>query len=161
MDEVTFQSYVEGWKNRQEEEKKKLAKRAKEAKEKAEELACILIREHGASEVWLFGSLLRCGRFHANSDIDLAAGGLHPSQYFSILSRLNSSIDFDVDLIDLDACPSWLALYIRQEGILLDIGGEKSDPKKGNSFNADWANRSSDEGPGNNHARSSGKSKRV
>jgi predicted nucleotidyltransferase len=119
MDEVTFQSYVEGWRNRQEEEKKNLEKRAKEAKEKAEELACILIREYGASEVRLFGSLLRYGRFHANSDIDLAASGLHPSQYFSILSRLNSNIDFEVDLIDLDACPSWLALYIRQEGILL------------------------------------------
>lgn len=127
MDAVTFQSYVEGWKNRQEEDKRILGKRAEEAKVKAEELACILIQEYAASEVWLFGSLLRHGRFHANSDIDLAAGGLPPSQYFSILSRLNSNIDFEVDLIDLDACPSWLALHIRQEGILLASGGEKSD----------------------------------
>lgn len=100
--------------------------RVQEAKGKAEELACTLIREYGASEVWLFGSLVRRGRFHANSDIDLAAGGIPPSQYFRVLSRLNSDIDFEVDLIDLDACASWLALLIRQEGILLGIGGENS-----------------------------------
>jgi len=35
--------------------------------------------------------------------------------------RLNAATEFIVDLVDLDACPAWLAEAVRREGQLLAV----------------------------------------
>lgn len=119
MDEVTFQVYAEAWRKRQRDEERHRRERARRAGKVAEKLARMLVREYGAAEVWLFGSLARFQELHRHSDIDLAASGLPRREFFRLLSRLNAVSEFAVDLIDLEACPAWLAAAIRQEGRLL------------------------------------------
>lgn len=118
-DEAIFQPYAEAWRKRREVEERKRTKRLRQAREIAENLAEMLVQNYGAKEVWLFGSLVRAASFHRNSDIDLAVAGLPAQQFFRILAQLNTATEFAVDLVDLDACPSWLAEAIRIEGKLL------------------------------------------
>ncbi|MGB9662415.1 MAG: nucleotidyltransferase family protein [Moorellaceae bacterium] len=119
MEEAVFQQYAKAWRQRQKDEEVKRTKRLLQARETAENLAEMLVQNYGAKEVWLFGSLIRSDSFHRNSDIDLAAAGLPAQQFFRILAQLNAATEFVVDLVDLDACPSWLATAIRKEGKLL------------------------------------------
>lgn len=126
MDEAVFQQYAKAWRKRQRNEERKRVKRLQQARETAEKLAEMLVQNYGAKEVWLFGSLTRSSSFHRNSDIDLAAAGLPAQEFFRILAELNATTEFAVDLIDLDACPSWLATAIRKEGRLL--GGSQLEP---------------------------------
>lgn len=129
MDKVDLEVYVRAWREAQEAECRRLAERARQARKVAAGLANLLVKEYGASEVWLFGSLVRWRRFHRRSDIDLAASHLPKREFFRILSHLNNASDFAVDLVDLDSCPAWLAKAIRKEGVLLAVapkadGGE-------------------------------------
>lgn len=128
MDEAVFQEYAKAWRKRQKDEEKLRVKRLQQAREAAVKLTELLVRNYGAEEVWLFGSLTRSRSFHRNSDIDLAATGLPAQEFFRILAQLNAATDFTVDLVDLDACPPWLATAIRKEGKLL--GGRQLETLK-------------------------------
>ncbi|MDI7250916.1 MAG: DNA polymerase subunit beta [Bacillota bacterium] len=119
MDRADVQVYVRAWREAHDTERRRLAERARQGRELAARLAAMLVREYGAGEVWLFGSLARSHGFHHRSDIDLAASHLPKTEFFRILSRLNNVSDFAVDLVDLDSCPAWLARAIREEGALL------------------------------------------
>ena len=124
MDEADLEVYVRAWREAQEAERRRLSERARRGREVAAGLANLLVKEYGASEVWLFGSLVRSRGFHRRSDIDLAASHLPKREFFRILSRLNNASDFAVDLVDLDSCPAWLGRAIRKEGILLAAAPE-------------------------------------
>jgi uncharacterized protein len=72
------------------------------------------------AEVWLFGSCAR-GNVMQHSDIDIAilAHGELPDAFFALLKAdiEDSSVPYDVDLVDLrDAAPS-LVEEVRREGI--------------------------------------------
>jgi predicted nucleotidyltransferase len=70
--------------------------------EKEELLAAAkLLRSMGASEVFIFGSLVR-GELRSDSDIDIAVSGLPPEVYFSAVSRVSDVVGRPVDLLDLD-----------------------------------------------------------
>ncbi len=135
LDDKDIQAYVAAWKRRQDLRKKHLMELIGEARVAALTLAEILVSTYGASEVWLFGSLARSRKrpevFGEHSDIDLAARGLPPEKYFHILSRINTGIDINVDLIDMDACPSWLLDTVTKEGELLAMRKEGSDRDEG------------------------------
>lgn len=118
MGHTDVEPYAAAWKRRLAEEENRWRELAGRAEEVAERAAAALVERYEATEVWLFGSLAR-GRFRPGSDIDLAARGLPPQKYFRILSEINADQEFDVDLIDLDACPPWLAEAVRQHGRLL------------------------------------------
>jgi len=112
------EAYAEAWKRRLAEEEARGRELAARAEETGRRVASTLVERYGAAEVWLFGSLAR-GRFRPGSDIDLAARRLPAREYFRILSEINADQEFDLDLIDLDACPPWLAEAVRQQGRLL------------------------------------------
>lgn len=137
LDNRDIQAYAAAWKRRQDLRKKRLMELSGEARAAALNLAEILISTYGASEVWLFGSLARSRKrpevFGEHSDIDLAARGLPPKRYFHILSRINAGIDINVDLIDMDACPSWLLETVTREGELLAMRKEGSDRDEGDA----------------------------
>lgn len=60
-----------------------------------------LLRSMGASEVFIFGSLVR-DELRPDSDIDIAVSGLPPEVYFSAVSRVSDVVGRPVDLLDLD-----------------------------------------------------------
>jgi len=65
------------------------------------EKAVAILREEGAREIYIFGSLAK-GEERPESDIDLAVSGLAPDKYFHTLVRLLTDLGVSVDLIDLD-----------------------------------------------------------
>lgn len=81
------------------------------------ELAQVLF-DAGASQVWVFGSVVE-GGFHLRSDIDLAVEGLPPERYFHVLSSLHQRAPVPVDLVELEQASSSLRDHIAAHGRLL------------------------------------------
>ena len=61
------------------------------------------VRRHlPGQRVWLFGSLLECGRFHAASDIDLAVESLPPElSLYTLTALLDEELGRPVDVVVL------------------------------------------------------------
>jgi hypothetical protein len=72
--------------------------------------------EYGINRAYIFGSVTRAGKFHHNSDIDLAVETINPEKHCLAISLLSTYLERDVDLIKLDSCH--FAHRIRQTGIL-------------------------------------------
>lgn len=79
------------------------------------ELVRILVEQHGAREVWLFGSLAG-GTPHERSDLDLAVRGVPPLEYFAALSDVQEHAPVPVDLVTLEDAPRALATFILATG---------------------------------------------
>jgi len=80
-------------------------------------VAAGLLREcFGASQVWVFGSLLRPGGFDEASDIDLAVSGVIPERFFAAWAAATQVLDRPLDLVDLDDCQAGLRAAILKEG---------------------------------------------
>jgi len=88
-------------------------------KEKEVLAAANLLRSMGASEVFIFGSLVR-GELRPNSDIDMAVSGLPASVYFSAVSRASDILGRPVDLLDLDE-DTPLVRYLLRSGELVRV----------------------------------------
>jgi len=67
----------------------------------AVQAAANLLRSMGASQVFVFGSLVK-GDLRPDSDIDIAVSGLPAKVYFSAVSRASDILGRPVDLVDLD-----------------------------------------------------------
>lgn len=92
--------------------------RWKRAREVARQAASLLRDRFGATRVVVFGSLTRRTWFTARSDIDLAVWGIPPEHFYRAAGAVCSlSSEFDVDLVDPDACPPAIYRNIEREGI--------------------------------------------
>ena len=69
---------------------------------------------YGITEAYLFGSLVRPGRFSADSDIDVAVAGLG-ADYWAFAAELSRRVGREVDLVDLPT--SRFARRICREGL--------------------------------------------
>jgi predicted nucleotidyltransferase len=83
-------------------------------------LAANLLRSMGASQVFVFGSLLR-GELRPDSDIDIAVSGLPANVYFSAVSRASDILGRPVDLLDLDD-DTPLVRHVLGSGELVRVG---------------------------------------
>lgn len=83
------------------------------------QLTNLLKQTFGATRVIVFGSLTDRNCYTHWSDIDLAAWGIPPSQFYAAIFALNTlSPDFKVDLVDPQRCPlESLQQAIQREGI--------------------------------------------
>ena len=116
MDE-TFAAYLPDIRRRWLAEQASWAERRQEALAAAIRVADFLRREFGAAEVIAFGSLVRDGVFDGRSDIDLAVRGIPAAEFYRAYAAATAvSPQFDLDLIDLDACPQPLCETILKEG---------------------------------------------
>lgn len=61
-----------------------------------------LAKRYGIARVFLFGSVMKPGRFHERSDVDVAVYGLTNERYFSFMAVLSRTIKRDVDVIQLE-----------------------------------------------------------
>jgi predicted nucleotidyltransferase len=97
-----------------------LAARREEAWHVANQAVEILKKDFGATRVVVFGSLAHEDWFTQWSDIDLAAWGIAPSQFYQAVAAVTGvSSDINVDLVDPDACTSGLRKAIEHDGIEL------------------------------------------
>jgi uncharacterized protein len=87
----------------------------------APQLVALLKQQFGATRVVVFGSLTHRDCYTHWSDIDLAAWGIPPEQFYRAIAALNKlSPDINVDLIDPQRCQSVsIQQSIQQEGIEL------------------------------------------
>ena len=72
----------------------------KELEDRIREAACRLI-EHGATEVYLFGSACR-GQLREDSDVDIGVIGLPPRVFFRAMAEVSRIVGRSVDLLALD-----------------------------------------------------------
>jgi len=83
----------------------------------ARQAARLLRERFHATRVVVFGSLLHEKRFHEWSDIDLAAWGIPAEQTFRAIGAvMDLDRTFEVNLVDVNACPPSLLASIEQEG---------------------------------------------
>jgi predicted nucleotidyltransferase len=116
MDPAKLREYVEGYDRRK---AARLAAREADA-DRARALVprlAEICREHGATRVRLFGSLVT--RFYGETpDVDLAVDGLPPAKYFDLLAALQRTAGpVGVDLVDTSSCAPELLARIEQDGV--------------------------------------------
>lgn len=105
---------------RAEEATRTLALRQARAQEVTRQAAALLKEQFGATQVTVFGSTVHGHWFTATSDIDLAASGLSPDDYFTAVARLQDlSPEFKVDLVMIEHCKPTLRESIAREGVTL------------------------------------------
>ena len=76
--------------------------------------------EYGASQVAVFGSVLKPHLFHERSDIDLAVWGLDEQLYLRALSALlDLEPDISVDLVEVEQARPELQGVIERDGLWL------------------------------------------
>jgi predicted nucleotidyltransferase len=81
--------------------------------------AAALLRDMGASEVFLFGSATR-NELRPDSDIDIAVRGLPPAQFFTAASKATDALGRPVDLMELeDRSPA--VRYVLGSGELIRV----------------------------------------
>ncbi len=76
-----------------------------------------LLKAEGCEQVFLFGSLAH-GEVRQGSDIDIAIRGYPPERFFQLIGKLLLTLDYSVDVIDLD---SDFGCYLQQHGELVQI----------------------------------------
>lgn len=112
--------YIRGARARHAREQQTLRERRARAWVVAREAARILKDEFGAACVVVYGSVAHGHWFHKDSDIDLAAEGIAPKDFFrawAALDRLGS--EFEINLIDMADAREPLRASIAQEGVEL------------------------------------------
>lgn len=117
---IDYSPYIKGLRRREAERKATLEKRRQKAFAIARQIADMLRQDFGATEIYLFGSVLRPGEFHAHSDIDLAADGIAPARYLTAVAKaLIMAEEFSVDLVDIAECQPEFEDSILRKGIKL------------------------------------------
>ena len=98
----TQEKYIHYWCRCRDEQHAQNQQLALLARADLQQIVACLVREFGATQIILFGSLAR-GRFTEGSDIDLAVEGIPPSEYFAALAAVNDLTSLWVDLKPLEA----------------------------------------------------------
>jgi len=105
---------------RRQKEEQELALRRRRAWEVARQAAQILKEKFGAERVLLFGSLPFPERFHAHSDVDLAAWGVDEKRYYrAVACLLDLDPSISVNVLEAELASPALLERIEQEGVLL------------------------------------------
>ena len=95
-----------------------LAKRQAKALELAKKVSFILRQRYGAKRVVVFGSLAMRKAFTPCSDIDLAAWGIAPDEFFSAVATVTGlSPDFKIDLVEPNTCSDAIKNSIQKHGM--------------------------------------------
>lgn len=77
--------------------------------------------EYAWTDLYLFGSVTKNGRFGESSDVDIAIKGLEKNRFYAFVGELSSILNRSVDVVNLEECGF-------SEKII--AGGLKWSPKK-------------------------------
>jgi predicted nucleotidyltransferase len=79
--------------------------------------ACEYLRDLGAEEVYLFGSITR-DDFHFHSDVDIAVSGLPHKHIYTVEARIGDILGTEeFDLVYLEYAKERLKHRIREQGV--------------------------------------------
>ncbi|MBI9084256.1 MAG: hypothetical protein JEZ11_11705 [Desulfobacterales bacterium] len=81
--------------------------------------------EYAWTDLYLFGSVTKDGRFGESSDVDIAIKGLGKNHFYAFVGELSSILNRSVDVVNLEECGF-------SEKII--AGGLKWNPKKKYGF---------------------------
>lgn len=99
-------------------QKEYLADRREKALKVAREAAALLRQNFGAEKVVVFGSLTNEESFTSWSDIDLAAWGISPDNFYLAVAAVTGlSPFFKIDLVEPDNCRKSITEVIYREGV--------------------------------------------
>lgn len=113
--EATMSDYRRAWRERFRGERER-ARENEAAARRELPRAVEILRRHGATQVWLFGSLAREGRFRPGSDIDLAVEGIPPNRLDRALGDLMVALDFPIDLKPMERVDDHFRQAILERG---------------------------------------------
>jgi predicted nucleotidyltransferase len=71
--------------------------------------------EFGVTEAYIFGSVTKPGRYHEQSDIDIAVRWTGQGSFFDLAGEVSRRLGQDIDILPLDKIP--FAEKIRREGM--------------------------------------------
>ena len=74
----------------------------KEALERLLNVLPSLSKKYGIQRAYVFGSILKNGRFHARSDVDVAVKGLSNAKYFRFWAELSDRLGREVDVVQVE-----------------------------------------------------------
>jgi predicted nucleotidyltransferase len=74
-----------------------------------------VLPRYGVEEAYIFGSLVKPGRYHAASDIDVAVVWEHRRDFFGMAADVSQRLGQDIDILPLEQLP--FADKIRDEGL--------------------------------------------
>jgi predicted nucleotidyltransferase len=92
--------------------------------ERTEELiakAVAVLRSYGATEIYLFGSVLSDAFDPEKSDVDIAVRGIAAKDFYSAVGETLCALGREVDIIDLDAGTAF-GKYLTEHGELSRVG---------------------------------------
>lgn len=81
------------------------------------EKAISILKKHGASEIYIFGSIAD-GSFNDNSDIDIAVRGIRPELYLKACADITFIIDRKVDLLNMDTQERFVKMLERRRELI-------------------------------------------
>lgn len=84
------------------------------------ERAVNILKNGGCSAVYLFGSGARRD-LNEYSDIDLAIKGCPTGKFFNLYGKLMMTLDFPVDLVDMDHQTSFTR-FLEKQGEMVQVG---------------------------------------
>ena len=70
------------------------------------------------SDAYIFGSVVRAGRFRRDSDVDIAVFSLKDQHFFRLMSEVSSRLERDVDLYQMERVSGRLRRKIEEGGVL-------------------------------------------
>lgn len=92
--------------------------RAESLREQARVAASLLAKRHGATRVWLFGSLA-WGEPHQASDVDLLVEGVAADAWLAAIKTVEDAIEAPADVLRAEDAPASLRLRVAKEGRLI------------------------------------------
>jgi predicted nucleotidyltransferase len=119
MGKAEVAEYRRHWRERAERETAHRRELASRARAEARHVAQMLVREFGASRVYLFGSLAQEDRFHEQSDVDLAVEGIAQERFFKAWTATGAHASAPIELVDIDEVGEPMRRLIREHGELL------------------------------------------
>jgi len=112
--------YRENLQRREAEDQQALARRKARAWGLARRAAEVLKARFAATRVVVFGSLASEDRFHARSDVDVAALGIAPDLTFRAIGQLLClDSEIEINLVDVNTCRPPVLRLIEREGVEL------------------------------------------
>lgn len=117
------QKYIDYWRDRQVQQAAESERLAAQAWADVQHIAEILRTEFGATEMIVFGSLVK-GGFDAESDIDIAVDGIPPADYFTAMAAANRISHQWVDLKPIAALDPHFRQKVIQTGRRIDAAGQ-------------------------------------
>ncbi len=115
-----LEAYKRGALERERRRRQEEARRRERAWQVARRAAALLKEQFGATRVVVFGSLAHGAWFRLDSDIDLAAAGIPPEDFWRAWCALDTvSEGFEINLVALESAPDALRQSIEAQGVEL------------------------------------------